>query len=134
MNQSFRTALKEGDEPAWVSRQKKVFTSWINLRIKGRDIAPVEDIFEDLKSGFVLYHLFEVLSGTSLRPLGKMNKNAKLRVQRVDNMNIVWAYIKQIDLPLKNHGHFRLDRITDTAYGYGNVPKFERTQVWLTAT
>ena len=70
MNQSFRTALKEGDEPAWVSRQKKVFTSWINLRIKGRDIAPVEDIFEDLKSGFVLYHLFEVLSGTSLRPLG----------------------------------------------------------------
>ena len=83
MNQSFRTALKEGDEPAWVSRQKKVFTSWINLRIKGRDIAPVEDIFEDLKSGFVLYHLFEVLSGTSLRPLGKMNKNAKLRVQRV---------------------------------------------------
>ncbi len=100
MNQSFRTALKEGDEPAWVSRQKKVFTSWINLRIKGRDIAPVEDIFEDLKSGFVLYHLFEVLSGTSLRPLGKMNKNAKLRVQRVDNMNIVWAYIKQIDLPL----------------------------------
>ena len=100
MNQSFRTALKEGDEPAWVSRQKKVFTSWINLRIKGRDIAPVEDIFEDLKSGFVLYHLFEVLSGTSLRPLGKMNKNAKLRVQRVDNMNIVWAYIKQIELPL----------------------------------
>ena len=54
------------------------------------------------------------------------------------NIDLIFGFVeshvrggKQIDLPLKNHGHYRLDRITDTAYGYGNVPKFERTQVGL---
>ena len=55
------------------------------------------------------------------------------------NIDLIFGFVeshvrggKQIELPLKNHGHYRLDRITDTAYGYGNVPKFERTQVRLT--
>jgi hypothetical protein len=35
---------------------------------------------------------------------------------------------KQIELPLKNHGNYRLDRVTDSAYGTGNTPKYERTK------
>ena len=155
----------------------------MNLRIKGRDVSAVEDLYEDLKNGFVLcvgdgasgwmlplfracaesaagrgggaprrfrpglsacrrratadrrrppahlarraassrvssspsaslsllspsfirYHLLEVLSGTSLRPLGKMNKG-KMQIQLMANMNIIFKYFKQTELPLVGIG------------------------------
>ena len=52
----------------------------------------VDDLYEDLKDGWVLYALLEELSGQSLRPLGKMNRG-KLRIQHVDNMNVVFKYL-----------------------------------------
>ena len=52
----------------------------------------VDDLYEDLKDGWVLYALLEELSGQSLRPLGKLNRG-KLRIQHVDNMNVVFKYL-----------------------------------------
>lgn len=51
------------------------------------------------------------------------------------NIDLIFGFVeshvqggKQIKLPLKNHGNYVLDRITDTVYGSGNIPKFERTK------
>lgn len=51
------------------------------------------------------------------------------------NIDLIFGFVeshvqggKQIELPLQNHGNYVLDRITDSAYGDGNVPKYERTQ------
>jgi predicted dehydrogenase len=50
------------------------------------------------------------------------------------NIDLIFGFVeshvhggKQISMPLLEHGGYRLDRITDSAYGYGNVPKFART-------
>ena len=51
------------------------------------------------------------------------------------NIDLIFGFVEshvhggsQIALPLKDHGNYRLDRITDSAYGTGNVPKYERTK------
>ena len=84
------TATQQGSyrEQKWVRRQKKVFKNWVNLRIAGRNVQPVKDLFVDLQDGWVMYHLCEALGGTSLRGLGKMSKG-KMRLHHVANMNIV---------------------------------------------
>ena len=78
------TATTQGSyrEQKWVRRQKKVFKNWVNLRIAGRNVQPVKDLFVDLQDGWVMYHLCEALGGTSLRSLGKMSKG-KMRLHHV---------------------------------------------------
>ena len=51
------------------------------------------------------------------------------------NIDLIFGFVEShmhggqlIELPLKKHGNYVLDRITDSAYGNGNTPKFERTQ------
>jgi len=51
------------------------------------------------------------------------------------NIELIFGFVEshvhggeRIQLPLQNHGKYVLDRITDSAYGDGNVPKFERTE------
>jgi len=86
--------IGKGVEPKQIrmARQKAVFTNWIVFRLATRE-QTVNDLYEDLKDGWVLYALLEELSGQSLRPLGKMNKG-KMRIQHVANMNIVFKYLR----------------------------------------
>ena len=95
------TATTQGSyrEQKWVRRQKKVFKNWVNLRIAGRNVQPVKDLFVDLQDGWVMYHLCEALGGTSLRSLGKMSKG-KMRLHHVANMNIVFKYLQLSAVPL----------------------------------
>ena len=37
----------------------------------------------------------KVLSGQSMRPLGKLS-TGKMKIQKISNMNIVWKYIEQV--------------------------------------
>jgi len=75
-------------------KQQRVFTNWVNFKLDQRTDVAVSDLMTDLRDGFVLYALLEELSGESLRPLGRMNRKAKMRIQLVANMNIVFKYLK----------------------------------------
>ena len=71
-----------------------MFTNWVNVRLAKRELDPVQNLYTDLANGFPLYNLLEILSGTSLRPLGKMSKG-KMRIQLIANQNIVFKYLSQ---------------------------------------
>ena len=80
----------------WEARQKRTFTMWINNKLAERqDIKPITDLYKDLTNGMVLYNLLEELSHQSLRPLGKVNAKARMKIQKVANMNIVFKYLAQ---------------------------------------
>lgn len=74
-------------------RQKKVFTNWINYKLASR-AQHVDDLYEDLKDGWVLYALLEELSGQSLQSLGKMTTKTTKKIQKVANMNIPFIYLR----------------------------------------
>ena len=111
----------EGIDEEWIRRQKLVFTNWINNKVWPLCTVPpqnrpfslvllhfnspashaqqvmergllVRDLFEDLKDGFVLYNLLEILSGQSLATLGKMSKG-KMRIQHMANQNVRYSLI-----------------------------------------
>ena len=80
----------------WEARQKRTFTMWINNKLAERqEIKPITDLYKDLTNGMVLYNLLEELSHQSLRPLGKVNAKARMKIQKVANMNIVFKYLAQ---------------------------------------
>lgn len=82
-----------GDEKEWISVQKKTFTKWTNnhLRKKGHptlDIASPETQFDD---GTNLMHVVNALYGNDIP---KYNKNAKLRPQKLDNINLALKMVE----------------------------------------
>ncbi|KAJ1453553.1 calponin homology domain-containing protein [Pelagophyceae sp. CCMP2097] len=88
------------DEPAWLRRQRKLFTNFCNAKLCERDdVPPVTDVFEDIKDGRLLYALLEELSGQSLAPLGKIARKRgnkpMTRIDHVANLSISFRYIKQ---------------------------------------
>lgn len=88
----------------------------MNSKLKCRGIV-VSDLYEDLKSGIVLYNFLEVrtphanstersaqvLTGESLKRFGKLN-NGRLRIQQVANQNVVFAFFPEADIKLENIG------------------------------
>ena len=48
-----------------------MFTNWVNVRLAKRELDSVQNLYTDLANGFPLYNLLEILSGTSLRPVGR---------------------------------------------------------------
>eukprot|EP00630_Chrysocystis_fragilis_P007401 CAMPEP_0197401292 /NCGR_PEP_ID=MMETSP1165-20131217/18277_1 /TAXON_ID=284809 /ORGANISM="Chrysocystis fragilis, Strain CCMP3189" /LENGTH=781 /DNA_ID=CAMNT_0042927401 /DNA_START=42 /DNA_END=2383 /DNA_ORIENTATION=- len=97
-----RTGKKMGEEQHWQVLQKRTFTRYMNSKLKCRGIA-VTDLYEDLKSGIVLYNFLEVLTGDSLKRFGKLNKG-KMRIQQVANQNVVFAFFPEADIKLENIG------------------------------
>mmetsp|Transcript_5937 Transcript_5937/g.24849 ORF Transcript_5937/g.24849 Transcript_5937/m.24849 type:complete len:1150 (-) Transcript_5937:411-3860(-) len=89
-------------EQHWQIMQKRTFTRYMNSKLKGRGIE-VTDLYEDLKSGIVLYNFLEVLTGESLKRHGKLN-NGNLRIQRVANQNVVFKFFPEADIKLENIG------------------------------
>mmetsp|Transcript_9444 Transcript_9444/g.14248 ORF Transcript_9444/g.14248 Transcript_9444/m.14248 type:complete len:1276 (+) Transcript_9444:142-3969(+) len=89
----FKALEKGGNHelPPWAIRQKKVFTSWINNKVKIRNLL-VDDLFLDLSDGIILYNLLEVLSRQSLASLGRI-KPEKNKIKKIANMNTVWKYL-----------------------------------------
>ena len=87
-------------EPAWLKRQRKLFTNFCNMKLCERDdLPPITNLCEDIKDGKLLYALLEELSGTSLAPLGKikapMRGRAATRIDDVANLSICFRYINQ---------------------------------------
>jgi len=67
----------------WVETQKKAFKNWANFYLRERGLE-IKDLENDLKDGILLINLVELLTG---RPVGRYNKNPKLKVQKINNIN-----------------------------------------------
>ena len=94
-----RPSTADPKDPAWLRRQRRLFTNYINSKLVDRsDIPPITCLTEDLKSGVVLYALLEVLSGQSLASLGRIAKprggRARSRIDDVANLSICFRYVK----------------------------------------
>ena len=41
------------EEARWQARQRRVFTNWINAKLRVRSLPPVVNLYADLRDGFV---------------------------------------------------------------------------------
>lgn len=60
--------------------------------MKQGQFSPIEDVFTDFASGVKLIETLGILGG---EPVGRYNKTPKLRLQKIENMNIALDYIKR---------------------------------------
>lgn len=58
--------MRKSDTDQWFETQTKTFTAWINGKLSDSRGLFINDLFEDLRDGIVLYNLMEVLSHCSL--------------------------------------------------------------------
>ena len=78
-------------EAARQRQQTKAFLAWCNSHLKKRGTA-LEDFVGDLSSGIKLILLVEQLSGDKL---GKYNKNPKIRIEKVENLNVALNHVRE---------------------------------------
>jgi filamin len=90
-----------GEEPAWVRIQKKTFTRWCNNYLTQRSLG-INDLQADLQDGVLLHNLLEILGNEDVLP--KANKKAKLKLQKVENLNTCLKYIKAKNIKLVGIG------------------------------
>ena len=93
---------KMAPEPVWQQLQKKTFTRYINGKLASKGLQ-INDLYEDVKDGKILYHFLEALTGASLKKYGRLN-NGRMKIQRVANMNVVFAFLPDADVKISNIG------------------------------
>ena len=82
--------------------QKRTFTRYINSKLASRGLI-VDDLYEDVKDGRILYHFLEALTGASLKKYGRLNTGG-MKIQQVANMNVVFAFLPDADVKISNIG------------------------------
>lgn len=87
-------------DKTWEEIQKKTFTKWVNTKLQMRGVA-IQDLTADFLDGVALVHLLEIIGDESL---GKFNKHPKLRIQKVENLNLCLNFIKRRGVNLTNIG------------------------------
>lgn len=87
--------------PAWVATQHKAFLRWANTYLESKNIEPMKDLINDFSSGVRLIQLLEIIGS---EPLGKYNKNPKMKVQKAENVNTALTFIKHRGILLHNIG------------------------------
>ncbi|KAI8814853.1 calponin homology domain-containing protein [Cladochytrium replicatum] len=88
-------------ERTWESMQKKTFTNWVNTKLATKNIAPITVIDRELETGEHLIQLLEIIGDESL---GRYNKNPKMRIQKVENLNKALEFIRRRGVNLTNIG------------------------------
>ncbi|TRZ09083.1 hypothetical protein HGM15179_018024, partial [Zosterops borbonicus] len=79
--------------------QKKTFTKWVNAHL-ARAACRVGDLYSDLRDGFVLTRLLEVLSGETLpRPT-----RGRMRIHSLENVDKALQFLKEQRVHLENVG------------------------------
>ncbi|RKO95791.1 hypothetical protein CAUPRSCDRAFT_83, partial [Caulochytrium protostelioides] len=86
---------------SWEDIQIKTFSNWVNTQLKIKGYTPIQDITQDFGTGEKLIQLLEIIGNESL---GRYNKNPKLRLQKIENVNTALAFIKRRDVALTNIG------------------------------
>jgi hypothetical protein len=77
------------------------FTNWINNYLKECNAKPIVDLASDFSDGENLILLLQVIGNESL---GKYNRNPRIRIQKVENVNKALAFIKERGVALTNIG------------------------------
>jgi len=85
----------------WVRVQKKTFTRWCNTYLLERRMK-VEDLSADLADGKALITLLETISSKTVAPV--YNKNPKIRVQKIENVNFSLEFLKNEGIKLVGVG------------------------------
>jgi len=85
----------------WVRVQKKTFTRWCNTYLLERRLK-VEDLSVDLADGKCLINLLEQISSKTVAPT--YNKNPKIRVQKIENVNFSLEFLKNEGIKLVGVG------------------------------
>ncbi|KAM3656393.1 spectrin beta chain, non-erythrocytic 4-like [Ammospiza maritima maritima] len=79
--------------------QKKTFTKWVNAHL-ARAACRVGDLYSDLRDGFVLTRLLEVLSGETLpKPT-----RGRMRIHSLENVDKALQFLKEQRVHLENVG------------------------------
>uniref|UniRef100_A0A4X2LVV1 Spectrin beta chain n=1 Tax=Vombatus ursinus TaxID=29139 RepID=A0A4X2LVV1_VOMUR len=79
--------------------QKKTFTKWVNSHL-GRVGCRISDLYGDLRDGYVLTRLLEVLSGEQLpRPT-----RGRMRIHSLENVDKALQFLKEQRVHLENVG------------------------------
>jgi len=76
-------------EKTWENIQKKTFTKWCTMHL-GKRGKKIENIDTDFSDGILLIELLEIIGAESL---GKYNKNPKMRIHNVENLNVALRYV-----------------------------------------
>jgi Ca2+-binding EF-hand superfamily protein len=84
----------------WEKIQIKTFTKWTNSHLAKRGLK-LDSLTEDLKTGVNLANLLEVISE---EPLGKFDKNPKMRIQQVENVGKCLKFISEHGVKLAGIG------------------------------
>uniref|UniRef100_A0A674GT68 Spectrin beta chain n=1 Tax=Taeniopygia guttata TaxID=59729 RepID=A0A674GT68_TAEGU len=94
-----------GTRPTWRflnerdAVQKKTFTKWVNAHL-ARAACRVGDLYSDLRDGFVLTRLLEVLSGETLpKPT-----RGRMRIHSLENVDKALQFLKEQRVHLENVG------------------------------
>jgi len=88
-------------DKGWERTQIKTFTNWINNKLAMKNCKSISNLDTDLSTGERLIELLEIIGGESL---GRYNKNPKLRLQRIENVNKALEFIKTRGVNLTNIG------------------------------
>ncbi|KAG4102332.1 calponin homology domain-containing protein [Neocallimastix lanati (nom. inval.)] len=88
-------------DKGWERTQIKTFTNWINNKLAMKGYKSITNLDTDLSTGERLIELLEIIGGESL---GRYNKNPKLRLQRIENVNKALEFIKSRGVNLTNIG------------------------------
>jgi hypothetical protein len=85
----------------WVRVQKKTFTRWCNTYLLERRMK-CEDLSTDLSDGLALIALLEQISSKTVTPT--YNKNPRIRVQKIENVNFSLAFLQSEGIKLVGVG------------------------------
>ncbi|GAB5591055.1 alpha-actinin [Umbelopsis nana] len=88
-------------DKTWEVIQQKTFTKWVNNKLDIQSIPHIDNLGEDIANGVRLIQLLEIIGDT---PLGRYNKNPKMRIQKVENVNKALEFIKLRGVALTNIG------------------------------
>ncbi|KAJ2160780.1 alpha-actinin [Coemansia sp. RSA 552] len=86
---------------SWEAVQSKTFTKWVNARLAEQSLAALDDICTDFSDGTALVHLLEIIGDASL---GRFNRSPRMRIQRVENVNLALDFIRSRKISLTNIG------------------------------
>jgi len=78
-------------DKAWENIQKKTFTKWVNSHLAKR-AKKIEEITTDFGDGLLLLAFLEVISG---KYFAKFEKNPKIRIQKIQNLDLALKFIKE---------------------------------------
>ncbi|CAG8518171.1 11207_t:CDS:10 [Ambispora leptoticha] len=88
-------------DKSWEIIQEKTFRKWVNSKLALKNIEPIRDLNEDFSDGVRLIQLLEIIGDTSF---GKYNKKPRMRIQKVENVNMALEFIKRRGVSLTNIG------------------------------